>query len=87
MVEVKVEALEVKEGRRDKRARNREVKVQVQVQVQVQAQVQVEVQVEGKVEGKVESKLQGGNLNHLLLMKIFQGMLTSFSYTWSCHPM
>ena len=84
MVEVKVEALEVKEGRRDKRASKREVKVEVLV---LHLQVKVEVKVEVKLEGKVESKLQGGNLNHLLLMKIFQGMLTSFSYTWSCHPM
>jgi hypothetical protein len=51
----------------------------------VHLKIKVEVKMKGRqVQGQVQGNLEeGGNLNHLLLMKIFQGMLTSFSYTWS----
>lgn len=71
------EALEVKEGKRDKLAcrGSRMVHLKIKVEVKMKGR-----QVQGQVQGNLE---EGGNLNHLLLMKIFQGMLTSFSYTWS----
>ena len=72
-----MEALEVKEGRRDKRAR-RGSRVDPRMDHRMDlVEVLVLIQVE------ISNKVNKGNLNHLRLMKIFQGMLTSFSYTWS----